>query len=97
MWSDRRDNATAENSDDTPSAGATRHPAGGVPRRRPETSALLRDLADELCTGDSERALLQLLLEHLVDGGIVVRHAGDYVLTWPDAGVSRRLDAGSWG
>jgi hypothetical protein len=41
-----------------------------------------------------QRLLLRVVLDHIADGGIVVRHGGDLVLTWTDGGASRRLAAG---
>jgi len=58
---------------------------------------VLEELADDLADVPGSREALRMVLEHLADGGIVIRHAGDYVLTWPDGGMSRRLAAGHWG
>lgn len=89
-------NANTEHSADSPELGVHRHPAGGVPRYN-DPSALVADLQRLVCEGEDEGRLLQMVLEHVSSGGIVIRHAGSLVLTWPDGGVSRRLAAGHWG
>jgi hypothetical protein len=90
-----RDNADTEPSADTPElepATATR--AGGVPRNYTD-SACADALLEYLAESAGPRLLLQLVLDHVADGGIIIEHDGGLVLTWADGGASRRLSESS--
>lgn len=64
-------------------------------------AAEVADLADRICEAVAvdpvDRDFLELLIRHYRDGGIVVHRDGGVVLTWTDAGVSRRRAHGEWG
>ena len=88
---DRRDNATTEHSADSPERPATRPPRLGLSRDGERVRGLFETICERWVTVPGERELLLLILEHVADGGIVIEHAGEFVLTWSDGGVSRRL------
>lgn len=91
------DKADTQSSDDTPPGRSTHHPRGGVTRNRLITEAALAALTSALCDTADERRLLQTAWDHVADGGIIIWHGGELVLTWPDGGASRRIANGHWG
>lgn len=83
--------ATTEHSADTPRASVHRHPSRGVPRANYTDAACADALLEYLAESAGPRLLLQLVLDHVADGGIIIEHDGGLVLTWADAGASRRI------
>lgn len=83
--------ATTEHCADTPGASVHRHPSGGVPRHDYIDTACADALLEYLAESAGPRLLLQLVLDHIADGGIIIEHDGGLVLTWPDGGASRRI------
>lgn len=86
-----RDNATTQHGEDTPGLGHHHRPElGGVPRD-PITVECADELLEYLAESAGPRLLLQCVLQHVADGGIIIEHDGGLVLTWPDGGASRRV------
>lgn len=92
-----RDKATTQPSEHDPESPRPATRTRGRAAYRYISSAAFDALARELCDTEAERRLLQAVWDHLEDGGIIIFHGGDVVLTWADGGMSRRLAAGSWG
>lgn len=86
-----RDNAEATHCADTPDRQPARHPVGGVPRDDPRLAEWADALELERERVHESRHLLQMVSDHVADGGIVIWHDGSVVLTWPDGGISRRV------
>ena len=82
-------NSDTQHSDDSPGRDLSRrHPAGGVPRDE-YVEDIIERLLVELGVDEDARGLLQVVIQHVGAGGIVIRHAGQLVLTWPGSGMSR--------
>lgn len=85
------DNADTEQRADTPSSVSPTAGARGVSRQIRLTEGVINDLVDLLDDPTDQRDLLRAVLRHLVDGGIIIRHGEDLVLTWADGGISTRV------
>lgn len=86
-----RDGATTQHSEDTPGLDSHRLDAGGVPRSDTIDAACADALLEYLAESAGPRLLLQCIIEHVADGGIIIEHDGGLVLTWTDGGASRRV------